>query len=178
VPGDVLDQGPVQRGDRRVVGLQGAERGEVDPHDGAVAQAPAQVLRKRLDLGQLGHRSSIAHGSEDRLPRSTGSLDPRGDDGDVPHAARPLPQTGSVFLDPRGRDRALRVSWHSEADLVVLSLWRDNVCTGSFRVAAEDVPALVDVLRAGLEGSYRQAPAHAPPEHDGTSVSDATTESA
>jgi hypothetical protein len=37
-------------------------------------------------------------------------------------AARPLPELGSIFLDARGGDRALRVSWHAESDLVVLSL--------------------------------------------------------
>ena len=42
----------------------------------------------------------------------------------------PLPETGQIFLDARGGDRALRVSWHAEAGLVVLSLWRDNVCSG------------------------------------------------
>ncbi len=61
-------------------------------------------------------------------------------------AVRPLPRTGSIFLDARGGDRALRVSWHDEADLVVVSLWRDNVCSGSFRLAASDVPDLIDTL--------------------------------
>ena len=37
---------------------------------------------------------------------------------------------GEVFLDARGADRALRVSWHGEADVVVLSLWRGGACTG------------------------------------------------
>ncbi len=53
-------------------------------------------------------------------------------------AVRPLPRTGSIFFDARGDERALRVSWHEDADLVVVSLWRDNVCTGSFRLAADD----------------------------------------
>ena len=42
------------------------------------------------------------------------------------------PGTGSVFLDPRGDDRSLRVTWHQESQLVVLSLWRDNVCAGTW----------------------------------------------
>jgi hypothetical protein len=67
---------------------------------------------------------------------------------------RPLAPTGAVFLDPRGVDRSLRVSWHSEADVVVLSLWRDNVCTGTFRLAIDEVPDLIDVLRTGLHRSY------------------------
>jgi hypothetical protein len=67
---------------------------------------------------------------------------------------RPLPPTGSIFLDSRGGGRALRVSWHSESDVVVLSLWRDNVCTGSFRLAIEEVPDLIDLLRRGLDSAY------------------------
>ena len=49
-------------------------------------------------------------------------------------AARPLPATGEIFLDARGGTRAMRVSWRQEAELVVLSLWRDDVCAGSFRL--------------------------------------------
>ena len=70
------------------------------------------------------------------------------------YAASPLPPTGEVFLDARGDDRALRVSWHAEADVIVLSLWRDGTCTGSFRLCAQDVPALVDVLRTALQDAY------------------------
>jgi hypothetical protein len=65
-------------------------------------------------------------------------------------SARPLPKTGSVFLDARGGDRALRVTWHDEAGLVVLSLWRDNVCAGTFRLRADEVPDLIETLSAGL----------------------------
>jgi hypothetical protein len=72
-------------------------------------------------------------------------------------AVRPLPETGSIFLDARGGGRALRVSWHHESGLVVLSLWRDNLCAGSFRLAIEEVPALIDMLRAGLVRSYEDA---------------------
>lgn len=80
-------------------------------------------------------------------------------------AARPLPRTGSIFVDARGGDRALRVSWHPEAGggVVVLSLWRENVCAGTFRLTAEQVPdmieTLVDVLRAGRPGSVPSRPA-------------------
>ena len=72
-------------------------------------------------------------------------------------AVRPLPETGSIFLDARGGDRALRVSWHQESGLVVLSLWRENVCAGSFRLAIDEVPDLIEMLRAGLVRSYDQA---------------------
>ena len=70
-------------------------------------------------------------------------------------AARPLPRTGSIFLDARGDDRALRVSWHPEAGdgVVVLSLWRDNVCVGTFRLMVEQVPDLIGTLVDVLRGS-------------------------
>jgi len=69
--------------------------------------------------------------------------------------ARPLPETGSIFLDARGGDdRALRVSWHHERGIVVLSLWRENVCAGSFRMAIDDVPDMIATLRAGLDTAY------------------------
>lgn len=58
----------------------------------------------------------------------------------------PLPRRGSVFLDSRGDDRALRISWHEESGLVVLSLWRANVCVGTFRLQPEDLPDLIASL--------------------------------
>ena len=66
-------------------------------------------------------------------------------------AAQPLPRSGSVFFDTRGDERALRVSWHGDAGLVVLSLWRFNVCVASFRLPTEDVPPLIDALSRGLD---------------------------
>jgi hypothetical protein len=67
-----------------------------------------------------------------------------------------LPAGGEIFLDDRGGHRALRLSWHHDDGLVVLSLWRAGLCTGTFRLAVEDVPALIDVLRRGLTATYDQ----------------------
>jgi hypothetical protein len=75
-------------------------------------------------------------------------------------SARPLPEKGSVFLDARGGDRALRVSWHHESGLVVLSLWRDNVCAGSFRLGVDEVPELIELLRGGLDTAYDVSVGH------------------
>jgi hypothetical protein len=61
-----------------------------------------------------------------------------------------FPHSGDVFCDPRGSNRALRVSWHPVDGLVVLSIWRDDRCVASARVATADVPALVQVLVEGL----------------------------
>jgi hypothetical protein len=66
----------------------------------------------------------------------------------------PLPTAGEVFLDPRGSGRALRVTWHGEAGLVVLSLWSGGTCTGTFRLPVTEVPDLIDALRDALARSY------------------------
>ena len=66
----------------------------------------------------------------------------------------PLPSTGEIFLDQRGGGRALRLSWHPEADLVVLSLWQGATCTGTFRLPVEDIATLVEVLRGMLDAAY------------------------
>ncbi|MDQ3105045.1 MAG: hypothetical protein M3Q87_07460 [Actinomycetota bacterium] len=39
--------------------------------------------------------------------------------------------------------------------MVVLSLWRGDECTGSFRLLAEDVRALLATLTDGLAAGYR-----------------------
>ncbi|QSR26415.1 hypothetical protein CFH99_12345 [Nocardioides aromaticivorans] len=69
----------------------------------------------------------------------------------------PLPRAGETYADLRGEGRRLRVAWHTERDVVVLSLWRDNVCTGTFQLTADDVADLVDVLGAGRDASYTAA---------------------
>ena len=71
----------------------------------------------------------------------------------MPRASR-LPTPGEVFLDARGGSRALRVSWHSEADLVVLSMWRAGTCVGTFRLSIDEAPDLIDALRGGLAAAY------------------------
>lgn len=73
-------------------------------------------------------------------------------------AASPGSQTVGAFLDSRDNGRALRVTWHHEpaphGPLVLLSLWRDELCVASFRLPIADVPALVEALRSGLDASY------------------------
>jgi hypothetical protein len=72
---------------------------------------------------------------------------------DVPAHLVPTPLETSVLIDARGSGRAMRVTWHHEAGdagLVVLSLWHDEVCVGSFRLEATDGPGLVTTLVDGL----------------------------
>jgi len=54
-----------------------------------------------------------------------------------------------VFLDERGA--GLRVTWHPERDLVVLSVWQDDGCVGTFRMSVQDVPRLSGLLAAVLD---------------------------
>lgn len=59
-----------------------------------------------------------------------------------------LPTSGGVFIDDRGMARALRVTWHPEVQLMVLSLWQGEHCTATFRLPAADIPAFVQALIA------------------------------
>ena len=66
----------------------------------------------------------------------------------------PLPTHGGVFLDDRGDERSLRVSWHPEEGpdgMVVLSLWRADVCVATFRLESTEVPSLIRALQAGVD---------------------------
>jgi hypothetical protein len=53
-----------------------------------------------------------------------------------------------MFLDERGS--GLRVTWHPERDLVVLSVWQGDSCVGTFRMLVQDVPRLSGLLAAAL----------------------------
>jgi len=53
-----------------------------------------------------------------------------------------------MFLDERGT--GLRVTWHPERDIVVLSVWQDDSCVGTFRMSVQDVPRLSGLLAAAL----------------------------
>ncbi len=69
----------------------------------------------------------------------------------------PLPSFGEVFFDARGQDRVLRVTWHEGT--LVLSLWRGEMCTASFRMPMDDVGRLIDTLDVGFAeagGQYAQ----------------------
>ena len=52
-----------------------------------------------------------------------------------------------------GHDKAgrrLRVSSHPDAGRVVLSIWQDDICRATLRLAEEDVPELVKMLSSSL----------------------------
>ena len=61
-----------------------------------------------------------------------------------------LPSSREVLADVRGNGRWMRVTWHDEADVVVLSLWKQMSCVGTLRLDRSDVPGLVNALVTGL----------------------------
>jgi hypothetical protein len=66
-----------------------------------------------------------------------------------------LPGRRDVFLDERGT--GLRVTWHPERDLVVLSVWQGDGCIGTFRMSVQDIPRLSGLLAAALGDWVDQA---------------------
>jgi hypothetical protein len=69
--------------------------------------------------------------------------------------AHALSTRRDMFLDERGA--GLRVTWHPERDLVVLSVWQDDSCVGTFRMPVQDVPRLSGLLAAALGDWVDQA---------------------
>ena len=79
----------------------------------------------------------------------------------MPRNGRVSPES-TILVDARGEGRALRVTWHPEScdrdGLVVMSLWRGNLCVGSFRLTADDVPGLVEALTTAHAHSLERDP--------------------
>ena len=61
-----------------------------------------------------------------------------------------LPRRGDVFFDVRDDGRVLRVGWHPEQGVVVLSTWRHGSCISSCHLARSAVPGLISELVEGL----------------------------
>ena len=76
----------------------------------------------------------------------------------------PLPSRGDVFLDARGTTRGMRVSWHHDQGLVVVSLWRTDTCVGTLRLPREEVPRLISALAEGLAEGGAAAGSTSPPQ--------------
>lgn len=61
-----------------------------------------------------------------------------------------LPAAGGVIFDARDDGRTLRVGWHPDQDLVVLSVWRGGVCAATSHLTRNDAADLVAELARGL----------------------------
>jgi hypothetical protein len=68
---------------------------------------------------------------------------------------RALPTRRELFIDQRAA--LLRVTWHPEQDVLVLSVWHDDRCVGTFRMPVQDVPRLSGLLTAALGDWITQA---------------------
>jgi len=69
-----------------------------------------------------------------------------------------LPASGEILADARGGGRWMRVTWHDEADVVVLSLWHETSCVSTFRLRRAEVPLLVHALVGGLAAAPASPP--------------------
>jgi hypothetical protein len=57
------------------------------------------------------------------------------------------------FTDSRGDVRRMRVRWHPENRLIVLSLWQGGHCTGTFRLPIEDAARMIGLYADSLAGA-------------------------
>lgn len=62
-----------------------------------------------------------------------------------------------LFPDARGAG-GLRVSRHADPDVVVFSLWRDDVCIGTSRLPTDRTRDLAAFLSAHLESEPDERP--------------------
>lgn len=67
-------------------------------------------------------------------------------------AVRTLPLVGGVYDDVRGDGHALRVTYHPDEDLCVISIWRSGNCAATFRVRRAELPDLISGLARCLAG--------------------------
>lgn len=58
----------------------------------------------------------------------------------------PLPNPGDVFTDVRGGDRGMRISYHRDADVLVISLWSGRTCRATFQLAGAEASRLSALL--------------------------------
>mgnify|MGYP000844688766 FL=1 len=70
----------------------------------------------------------------------------------------PLPRVGATLAGRDRSGRTLRIARHAETERVVLSVWQDQTCVATVRLAPEDVAALVGELA-------RLLPQEPPAEH-------------
>ena len=55
-----------------------------------------------------------------------------------------------LITDARSDGKHLRVTWHRDRGLFVVSIWHDDVCTGTVQVPIADAPQLIGLFVDGL----------------------------
>lgn len=71
-----------------------------------------------------------------------------------------------IVEDVRRNDTFMRVTWHGEAGVFVVSHWRGEVCVAATRVAVDAAPDLISLFARGLAdaaGPQPATPREAPP---------------
>jgi hypothetical protein len=68
-----------------------------------------------------------------------------------------FPAHGDVLFDVRDDGRSLRIGWHPQDGIVVLSIWRHGSCVSTCRLARADVPRLITRLAGGLAATPADA---------------------
>lgn len=66
----------------------------------------------------------------------------------------PLPTHGAAFFDERDHGRSLRVSFHADEGVFVLSTWRYDACLSTFRLPVGTAPELVTAIVEALAEAY------------------------
>lgn len=79
----------------------------------------------------------------------------------------PLPNMGDVFADVRAEDRGMRVSYHPDADVLVISLWSGRTCRATFQLSGREVSRLSTLL-AGIAASFAPEQPQSGPERPAT----------
>lgn len=68
----------------------------------------------------------------------------------APPRRRPVKRRRVLIADTRADGRYLRVTWHAEEKMFVLSTWSDEVCSGAVRIPVDRAPDLINLLSDGL----------------------------
>jgi len=90
--------------------------------------------------------------------------------------AAPLPRLGEVFFDVRGSSRSMRLSWYADTGVAVFSIWQGGMCTGTFRLAIDDLPRMVETLQRGPGGQSPGRDPAPPTQAFGDARMDATVQ--
>jgi hypothetical protein len=61
----------------------------------------------------------------------------------LPVAPVLLPAAGGIYQDTRDDGHALRVSYHPEVELCIVSIWRGDACAGTVRLSRKDAAELI-----------------------------------
>jgi hypothetical protein len=67
------------------------------------------------------------------------------------------------FSDARDDGRRMEVSWHSHEGLVIVSLWHGSICRATFRLPADQAPALIQILEDGADDAEPETGSPAAP---------------